>query len=69
VPHVLTLNRSQIHILPDVIIGRANTERLEFLLSLEVLLGDTSLDDEGSYLDLLVDFLLALVFDFLNHLL
>jgi hypothetical protein len=68
-PHVLALHRSQVHVLPQVVIRGADAERLQLLLPLQVILGDTSLDHEGADFDLLVDLLLALEFDLLDDLL
>lgn len=68
-PHVFSLDGCEIHVLPDVIIGLAYAERLQLLLSLQVILGDLPLDDVGADLDLLVDLLLGLILDLLDDLL
>lgn len=69
VPHVLPLHRRQVHVLPQIVLGRADSKRLEFGLTLQVVLSDLALDDEGADFDLFLDLLLALVLDLGDHLL
>ena len=67
-PHIFSLNRSQVHILSQIIFSRANTKGLH-LLSFEESLGDSSLDEEGSDFDGLLDLLVTLELDLVDDVL
>jgi hypothetical protein len=67
VPHVLALHRRQIHVLTQVVLRRPYPERLHLLLSLKVVLGDFTFDDEGANFNFLLDLLPAFEFDLSDH--
>jgi hypothetical protein len=64
VPHVLTLDRGQVHVLTQVVVGRADAEGTQFRLSLKVFFGDLAFNDKGAYFDFFLDLLFALILNF-----